>query len=185
MGEEIGVDDEVGGAGGGGLEGGVGAGEEFDFSFFRFGVEAFDVAFGAGGVGGLGVDEGEVVGADDFPGEGAEFAFGGDEGAEDDDAVLEEEFGGFGGAADVFAAGEVAESEIGIETGTEVVAIEHGDEASCFGEFFFEGEGEGGFAGAGESVEPEDMGFLVEEGFFGGTGDEAVGSEHGGKEGRG
>jgi len=145
----------------------------FDGAAFCFGVEAFDVAGAAGVEVGFDEDFVEVVFADDLASEGAEGLGGGDEGAERDDAGVAEEPGDFGGAAEVFAAVVVAEAEAAVEACAEEVAVEESGEVAFFVEGFFDGGGEGAFAGAAEAVEPEDGAALSGEGFAGGAAQEA------------
>ena len=163
------------------FEGAVFAGEVLDFAACGFGVEAFDVALFAGFVAGFDVDFEEVFLAEDAACEVAKFAARGDGGDEGDDAVFEEEFGGFGDAADVFEAVVVGEAEVGVEAGAEVIAIEDGGEAALLVEDAFGGVGDGGFAGAGEAAHPDDESALFEEGLLVVAVEEAVefGEDHG------
>ena len=164
----FGVDAEVGRGGFGFFEDGIAAGEVGDAAFLGFFVEAFGVAGLAGGEAGVDVDFEEIVGAHDLAGEGAERPIRADERAEGDEAAVDEEFGDFGDAADVFAAVVFGEAEAGIEAGAEVIAVEEDGGAALGVEGSFEEVGEGAFSGAREAVEPDDMAALAEERFLGG-----------------
>ena len=177
-GSGFGVDDEVGVFWN--VELALFAGEVGDFAFGGFGVEAFDIALFAGLIAGLDEDF-EEIGSDDVAGDLAEFGARGDGGDEGDDALVGENFCRLGDAADVFRAVIVGESEIGVESGAEVVAIEDDGEAALLVELAFDGVGDGGLAGAGEAVEPDHTAALLEQAFLVLAFEEAVefGEEHG------
>ena len=108
----------------GDFEGGGDAGEMGDFAAAGFGVEALDIAA-------LALFEGrgdeyflEIVGADDLGGHLAHLFGGTDKGGDGDDARIYEEFGHFGDAADILATVLGRETEIGIDTCADIVAIE-------------------------------------------------------------
>jgi len=133
------------------------AGEVLDLAGLGFLVEAFGVALEADLQGTVDEDFEECTCGEEVTGELTVSPEGGDEGGDEDKAGVVEELGEVGDTADVFLAAGGGEVEIGVEAGADVVAIE---EVGVGGEFaveaFFEGVGDGGFAGAGEAGEPDD-----------------------------
>jgi len=178
-GRGFGIDDEVSVFGD--VELALFAGEVGDFAFGGLRVEAFDIALLAGFVAGLDEDLEEVV-AENVAGDLAEFGARGDGGDEGDDALVGENFCCLGDAADVFRSVLVAEAEVRVESGAEVVAIEDDGEAAVLVELAFDGVGDGGLAGAGEAVEPDHGAALAEQAFLVLAFEEAVefGEEHAG-----
>ena len=95
-----------------------------DFAAAGFGVEALDIAALALFEGRGDEDFLEIVGADDLGGHLAHLFGGTDKGGDGDDARIYEEFGHFGDAADILATVLGRETEIGIDTCADIVAIE-------------------------------------------------------------
>ncbi len=121
------------------------AGELLHLARLHLRVEALRIALRAGLVGGPDIDLEEVVVADDPAGEPAQFVVRGDEGGDDDDAAVGEEFRDLGDAADVLEAVLVGEAEIAVQPDAHVVAVEHLDEPARGVEFAFETVGKGAF----------------------------------------
>src|SRR5690606_40942857 len=69
----------------------------------------------------------------------------------------------------------VGESEVGVEAGAEVVAIEPDGHAALLVEDALDAGSDGGFAGARKAAEPEDDPALAEELLFVGKGQRGVG----------
>jgi hypothetical protein len=121
------------------------------------GIQAFHIAQGADLNGAVDVDEGEAGTKDVFD----EFAMllgGGDESADEGEALIRQEFGEVSGAAEVFAAVFVRVAQVGAETGAEVIAVEEDDGAVLGAEMVPQGGGESGFPAAGKSEKPDDAG---------------------------
>ena len=77
-----------------------------------------------------------------------------------------------GDAADVFFAAGGGEIQVGVEAGADVIAIQEVGVGVEFAvEAFFEGVGDGGFAGAGEAGEPDDERGVVFDGAAPGLGE--------------
>lgn len=77
-----------------------------------------------------------------------------------------EKFGDLGDAADVFQAIVIRESEIGIESGAHVIAIEDDRGAALLVEYALGGIGDGGFSGTGEPAKPDHDAALPEQTLF-------------------
>ena len=148
------------------LEAAVLSSELFDLSGCRFGVEPLRVAGLTGGVVGLDVDLGKVV-TEDAPRQIAKVTARGDQGAKNDYAVVCQHLGKLGGTANVLEPVLVAESEVAVEAGAEVVAIKPDHEAPLVVEDVFECVSDGGLAGPGQPAEPKDASFLLEKDFLG------------------
>mmetsp|Transcript_3943 Transcript_3943/g.8698 ORF Transcript_3943/g.8698 Transcript_3943/m.8698 type:complete len:753 (+) Transcript_3943:855-3113(+) len=102
-------------------------------------------------------------------------AVGGDESHEGDDAGVGEEGGDLARAADGFGAIGLAEGEVAVDPGAEVVPVEAVDVLSVgLDETILERGGDGGLAGAGASCHPEG-GTLLLEGGVAGFGGEVAG----------
>lgn len=147
------------------LEGAILAGEVFNLAFGGFGVKALDVARGTGGEACLDIDF-EKIRAEDAACDIAEFAARGDGGDDGDEALLSKKFRDFGNAADVFQAVVIGESEVGIEAGADVIAIEDDGGAALLMKHAFGGIGDGGFSRTGQTAEPDDDATLPEQSFF-------------------
>ena len=148
------------------------AGEVWDLAGLGFLVEAFGVALEADFQGAVDEDFEEGSCGEEVAGDLAVGTEGGDEGGDDDEAGVVEELGDVGDAADVFLAAGGGEVEIGVEAGADVVAIEEVGVGGVFAvEAFFEGVGDGGFAGAGEAGEPDDERGVVFDGAAPGLGE--------------
>jgi integrase len=147
----------------GGFVGGVDAGELLDAAGAGFLVEVFRVARLANMEGGADEDLDEIAAAfdGDLAGATPVEPVGGDEGGDDDDAAVGHEFRDFGDAADVFDAVLGGEAEVRVEAVPDVVAVEDVSVDGAVEEFAFELAGEGGFAGARESGEPDDHAFVA------------------------
>lgn len=129
------------------LEGTVPAGEVLDFALGGLGIEAFDIAGGAGFVASPDINL-EKISAENAAGDIAEFAARGDGGDDRDDALGGEKPGDLGDAADVFEAVIVREAKVRVEAGAHVIAIEDDRGAALLVQHALGGIGDGGFSGA-------------------------------------
>ena len=141
------------------------AGEMCDFATGGFGVESFDVALFTDFVAGLDVNFKNIA-AEDAACEVTEFAAWGDGGNEGDGPLRNQNLSDLRDAADVFKSVFIGETEVGIEAGAEVVAIEDGGEAPLLMENALDGIGDGGFPRAGKPAKPDDDAALAEEVFL-------------------
>src|SRR5688500_9929583 len=94
-----------------------------NLAFGSLSVEAFHIPGLAGGKARLHVDLREIV-ADDTARQIAMDAARGDERAEDDHSVLGEDLGEFRGATDVLQTVVIAEAEVRVQPGPQIVAVQ-------------------------------------------------------------
>ena len=129
----------------------------------RLGIETLDIARLAHLEGRGHVDFLEVVGADDVAREPAQLLGGTDKGGQGDDAGVDEELGHLGNAADVFPAVLRAEAEVGVDAGTDVVAVEQAAQEATAVQLALQGHGQGALAGTAQAGEPEHHAALAQQ----------------------
>ena len=108
----------------GNLEGGADSGEVLHLSTSGASIETLHVATFTLGEWRGDIDFAEVGGADDVACHLSEFVCGRDEAGYRHDTCIDEEFTYLGYATDVFAAVFFGEAEVGVDAGTDVVAVE-------------------------------------------------------------
>ena len=145
-----------------------------DFAAAGFGVEALDIAALALLEGRGDEDFLEIVGADDLGGHLAHLFGGTDKGGDGDDARIYEEFGHFGDAADILATVLGRETEIGIDTCADIVAIEDAAQAAAAMQLALKGNGYGALARAAQAREPQHDALLAQQRFLVGAAEHLV-----------
>lgn len=148
-----------------------------EFSFFGLGVVSFGVAFSASCLIGSEIDSEETFAAD---GRGDAIANGqawSDEGGDTEEAGIVDNFGEVGGASEIFRAIFRRVSEIAVHPLSHGIAIDDDDGSTGIEEFAFEGMGDSGLTGAGETSEKDGGGLLTVAGgsFFDGDDRRSVG----------
>ena len=135
----------------GNLEGGADSGEVLHLSTSGASIETLHVATFTLGEWRGDIDFAEVGGADDVACHLSEFVCGRDEAGYCHDTCIDEEFTYLGYATDVFAAVFFGEAEVGVDAGTDVVAVEDSAENAPPVQLAFYADGNGALAATAQA----------------------------------
>lgn len=149
-----------------GFKGGILPRKVFDLTRTSLGIEPFDVALFARGIGASDEYFMKILLANDLPRQAPERSSWGYEGGQCDDATTGKQFRDFCNTADIFYPVFVRKAKVVVESAANVVPIQQLGENAFLVKVFFHCRGQGALAGTRQSIEPDHTTLLIEQSFF-------------------